>query len=103
MTNNLPCDDVISREAVNKIWHTQYCCNREENEEEQYKRIQQLPSVQPSRKGHWIEVAEYSDGKHKIECSECGNYMCDRGHANSHNVKEKYKYCNYCGADMRGE
>ena len=58
MTNNLPCDDVISREAVNKIWHTQYCCNREENEEEQYKRIQQLPSVQPSRKGHWIPFRE---------------------------------------------
>ena len=60
---------------------------------------------QPSRKGHWIEVAKYSDGKHKIECSECGNYIFDRGHANSQNVKEKYKYCNYCGAsmaDMRG-
>ena len=60
-----------------------------------------LPPVQPSRKGHWIEVAQYSDGKHKIECSECGNYIFDRGHANSKNVKDKYKYCNYCGADMR--
>ena len=52
-------------------------------------------------KGHWIEVAQYSDGKHKIECSECGNFIFDRGHANSHNVKEKYKFCNSCGADMR--
>lgn len=60
-------------------------------------------NYQPSRKGHWIEVAEYSDGKHKIECSECGNYIFDRGHANSKNVKDKYKYCNYCGADMRGD
>ena len=50
--------------------------------------------------GHWIEVAKYSDGKHKIECSECGNYIFDRGHANSQNVKDKYKYCPNCGAKM---
>ena len=50
--------------------------------------------------GRWVEVAKYSDGKHKIECSECGNYIFDRGHANSQNVKDKYKYCPNCGAKM---
>ena len=111
-----PCEDAISREAAIKL-----CTNDKYNIQYKYEddkgithkgydeyrlidyyKLKQLPSVQPSRKGHWIEVEKYSDGKHKIECSECGNYIFDRGHANSHNVKEKYKYCNYCGADMRG-
>lgn len=55
---------------------------------------------QEPKTGHWIEIAKYSDGKHKIECSECGNHIFDRGHANSYNVKEKYKYCPRCGAKM---
>jgi hypothetical protein len=63
--------------------------------------LEGLPSAQPKPKtGHWIEIAQYSDGKHKIECSECGNHIFDRGHANSFNVKNKYKYCPNCGAKM---
>ena len=54
----------------------------------------------PLPKGHWIEIAKYSDGKHKIECSECGNHIFDRGHANSFNVKNKSKFCPNCGAKM---
>ena len=53
--------------------------------------------------GHWIEIAQYSDAKHKIECSECGNHIIDRGHANSFNVKNKYKYCPNCGCRMESE
>lgn len=55
---------------------------------------------QEPKTGHWIEIAQYSDGKHKIECSECGNHIFDRGHANSFNVNNKYKYCPNCGAKM---
>lgn len=58
---------------------------------------------QESKTGHWIEITQYSDAKHKIECSECGNYVIDRGHANSFNVKNKYKYCPNCGAKMESE
>lgn len=50
-----PCEDCISRKAVNEIWHTQYCDNREDNDEEQYKRIQALPSVKPSFK-EWLST-----------------------------------------------
>ena len=50
--------------------------------------------------GHWIEIAKYSDGRHKIECSKCGSHIFDRGHANSYVVKEKYKYCPRCGYRM---
>ena len=55
---------------------------------------------QEPKTGHWIEIAKYSDGKHKIECSECGSHIFDRGHANSFNVKNKYKYCPNCGCHM---
>ena len=124
------CDDAISREDVIKLVECSgYDLQFRSDNADMCDDVRKLPSVQPSkceecgakareiskysyeqgkkdssRKGHWIEVEKYSDGKHKIECSECGNYIFDRGHANSHNVKEKYKYCNYCGAkmDMRG-
>lgn len=63
--------------------------------------INSLPPVTPQPKtGHWIEIAKYSDGNHKIECSECGSHIFDRGHANSFNVKNKYKYCPNCGIKM---
>ena len=61
--------------------------------------IDELLEQEP-KTGHWIEIAQYSDGKHKIECSECGNHIFDRGHANSFNVKNKYKFCPNCGAKM---
>lgn len=65
-------------------------------------RLADLPSVTPQepKTGHWIEIAKYSDGNHKIECSECGSHIFDRGHANSFNVKNKYKYCPNCGIKM---
>ena len=100
------CEDAVSRQAVidcatlitsipTEDWDIGdwVCLFRD--------RVSQLPSVQPKAKtGRWVEVAQYADGKHKIECSECGNHIFDRGHANSHNVKEKYKFCPSCGAKM---
>ena len=44
-----------------------------------------ITSVQPSRKGHWIEYGKL------WKCSECEDLSCC--HEN---------YCNNCGADMRG-
>ena len=74
---------------------------RQKVDEETYRAlIMGIKALERERQGHWIEIEQYSDGKHKIKCSECGNYIFDRGHANSHNVKEKYKYCNDCGAKM---
>lgn len=52
--------------------------------------------------GHWIEIAQYSDGKHKIECSECKGHIFSRGHANSFVVKNEYKFCPHCGKRMIG-
>ena len=62
--------------------------------------LEDLPSVSTENTGRWIEIAKYSDGKHKIECSECKSHIFDRGHANSFIVKNKYKYCPNCGCRM---
>ena len=101
-----PCDDAISRQAIQDYiakYLSQYLYNdvREAIEViDEY--IGELPSVKPQepKTGHWIEAAEYSDGNHKIECSECKSHIFDRGHANSFNVKNKYKYCPNCGCRM---
>lgn len=87
--------DCISRQAAIRI-ASGYCHPANIAAE-----LSKLPPAQPEPKtGRWIEIAQYSDGKHKIECSECGNHIFDRGHANSFNVKNKYKYCPKCGAKM---
>ena len=97
-------DDCISRKAAEDItWQGPSYTDPLNILTEVRDKIRELPSVTPIRpKGHWIEVAKYSDGKHEIECSKCGSHIFDRGHANSYIVKEKYKYCPRCGADMRG-
>jgi Zn finger protein HypA/HybF involved in hydrogenase expression len=90
-----PCEDCISRQAAIRI-ASGYCHPANIAAE-----LAKLPPAQPKIKtGHWIEIAQYSDGKHKIECSECGSHIFDRGHANSFNVRNKYKYCPKCGAKM---
>jgi len=102
----MSCDDAISRQAVfesiddcNSDGLTGIFCSYDAGERfKEY--IKKLPPVNPQRTGHWIEVAKYSDGKHKIECSKCGNHIFDRGHANSYNVRKKYKYCPSCGAKI---
>lgn len=96
-----PCEDAVSRQAVLdkkelvelEDGQSFYCISPED--------VETLPSVNPQPKtGHWIEIAKYSDGRHEIECSECGSHIFDRGHANSYVVKEKYKYCPRCGCRM---
>jgi NADH pyrophosphatase NudC (nudix superfamily) len=72
-----------------------HCCSR-------YNKVirNAVEEIKQPKVGHWIEVEKYSDGKHKIKCSECRSHIIDRGHANSYVVKEKYKYCPRCGAKM---
>ena len=90
-----PCEDAISRAEAVRV-ASGYC-----HPANVAKELAKLPSVNLQPKtGHWIEIAQYSDGNHKIECSECESHIFDRGHANSFNVKNKYKYCPNCGARM---
>ncbi len=95
-------DVLISRQAVlNKILKFSVTDGRSVSVTGLLTEVNELPPVTPQPKtGHWIEIAQYSDGNHKIECSECKSHIFDRGHANSFNVKNKYKYCPNCGCRM---
>lgn len=88
-----PCDDTISRADAVRV-ASGYC-----HPSNIAKELAKLPPVTPKPKvGHWIEIAQYSDGKHKIECSECKGHIFSRGHANSFKVKNEYKFCPHCGS-----
>ena len=91
---NDTCEDAISRAAVLEITADMGALGTQAM-------VKKLPFVNPQRTGHWIEIAQYSDGTHKMECSECKNYIFDKGCVNSFIVENKYKYCPSCGAKMR--
>ena len=98
-----PTDDAISREAALEKMADYVSSGYADSVEdfEQYSKIIcQLPSVQPSRKGHWIlqenpNPKVYAD---KYVCSECG--------ADVIGTIEEENFCHRCGAsmaDMRGD
>jgi len=94
-----PCDDAISRQAVLDLINADWKYENLEIE------IDNLPSVTPqSKTGHWIEK-----GKTDIAYDMCGykswatKYMCNHcgfihTAIENHGV---YSYCPNCGADMR--
>ena len=101
--------DLISRQAAIDAlgekpldWtEGEYELGRQNQWEHDVDAIKALSPVTPKPKvGHWIEIAQYSDGKHKIECSECKGLIFSRGHTNSFMVKNEYKFCPHCGKRM---
>ena len=92
-----PCDDEISR-VLERMWN---CRGKNTTSIDKVKMEQiireALPSVQPSRKGHWID---YSD-EGFVECP-----FCEHATNCEDNIDELH-YCFYCGAelsaDMRGD
>ena len=98
-------NDTISREAVidairfgisnirafNDTTMVRFYERENEALEKAIDRVNELPSVQPSRKGHWIEHKGYGSADYGIEysCSNCNEW-----------VKEKSKFCPNCGAEM---
>ena len=89
-----PSEDCISREAVNKAinkWLSSPYYDYGNYIYEMTKTIHKLPSVKPQRaKGHWSD---------ECECSVCGNQPWYEGST----FRKNYKFCPYCGADMRGD
>lgn len=91
-----PCDDAISRQAVQDYiakYLSQYLYNdvREAVEViDEY--IGELPSVNPQPKtGHWIPIQE-SVGIFRYKCDKCGRYN-----------RAISDYCPNCGAKMESE
>ena len=85
-----PCDTISRHSAITAILAY-------DGKSAQIKAIDDLPSVQPSRKGHWID---YSD-EGFVECP-----FCEHATNCEDNIDELH-YCFYCGAelsaDMRGD
>ena len=93
------CDDCVSREAVVEAIDKWYENNRGEAFFDDYIEdliiaVTYLPSVQPSRKGHWIAVYQ-GDEIINYRCSEC-----ELGDTNGSTDLYGWDYCRRCGADM---
>ena len=83
------CEDAVSRADVIDQLHQSI--NLLEAED----RINDLPSVQPKAKtGVWMRVLTVSPKVFCNRCSECGYEQF---------YAERYNFCPYCGAGMRGE
>ena len=96
-----PCEDAISREAVDKYITELLSGYLYDEERERLEKLNaylwELPSVTPSRrKGHWIQL-DYQRGK--FECSECHT----QGYVDTCMYEPKWKYCPICGAEMESE
>ena len=97
-----PCEDAISRQAVNKLVDELasaisdercYIPQRSRSTGTIMQDILNLPSVTPQPKtGHWIKKKPYPMLEYDYECSECG-----------HDVIDKTPYCSDCGAKMKRE
>ena len=91
-------NDSISRAIAKTRIYLKYV-NRPDICKAMFKILDGVPSVQPSHKGHWIQL-DYQRGK--FECSECHT----QGYVDTCMYEPKWKYCPNCGAsmaDMRGD
>ena len=89
------CDDAISRKAAIKIAK---CISKKAMP----KYLEQLPSVQPSRKrGCWVSIDE--EPHEEWECDKCGFVIDGSGCIDPIEYRDIYKFCPNCGADMRGD
>ena len=94
-----PCDDAISRESIHRklaLIMNDHPLEGYEDEQLLLWAVEDEPSVQPSRKGHWIQI-DYQRGK--FECSECHT----QGYVDTCMYEPKWNFCPNCGADMRGK
>ena len=93
-----PCEDCISREAVEKItWEEPSYDDALNVLTEVRDKVRALPSVTPSRpKGKWIHWTD--DYKDYVTCPSCGY-----GEEGEVLLADKTPFCPICGEDLRGE
>ena len=88
-----PCEDAISRQAVEKItWEDPSYTDSLNVLAEVRDKVRALPLVNPQPKpGHWIEHEGWNDDAYSTEysCSECNEW-----------IDEKSNFCPNCGAKM---
>ena len=61
--------------------------------------IKEIPSIK-SPKGEWIEVERKGSIRKFYKCSLCGG-TCYFPNVKQSRPRGRFKYCPYCGADMR--
>ena len=92
----IECDAISREAALEKMadYVASGYADSAEDFEEYSKIICQLPSVQPSRNGHWVGIDE--EPHEDYECDRCGKAI--------YAIEDlsEYKFCPNCGADMRG-
>lgn len=104
MLEQEPCEDAISREDALDILED-YDYDRDRHVENAFAdaraRMVALPSVTPIRpKGEW----KYDKTIQNWRCSKCNETPKTLGYVGTKEfMTEHFKFCNHCGADMRGE
>ena len=100
-----PSDDCVSRtQALKELKESAEHHANDSREEVLLRRdrdiIRALPPVTPTRKvGKWI----YNNSIQNWECSECGETPKTMGYVGTAAfMTEHFKFCNHCGAEMRG-
>ena len=86
-----PCEDCISRQAVLDLAKKGVLISND-NYKCVCRAINDLPSVNSVKTGHWI------DHRYYMECS-----ICEFPWKYSENMAEQFKYCPNCGAKMESE
>ena len=99
-----PCDDAIGRaDAQTEIMMSKSIVAFDRDlwikTKDAVQILRELPSVQPSRKGHWIIKDRYYHDTVTAECSECGREV----EIPTCMSELMYNGCPYCLADMRGD
>ena len=91
-----PCDDCVSRKAVEKItWEEPYYRDALNVLAEVRDRVRALPSVQPQRpQGKWLDKKTTVKGGRGLTYGRYGCSVCKK--------KQPYKsdFCPNCGAEM---
>lgn len=95
-----PSEDCVSRKAVAEIINKQRFGIHKISMGIIKEKIESLPPVTPTRKvGKWI----YNRDIQNWECSECSETPKTLGYVGtSAFMTEHFKFCNHCGAIMRG-
>lgn len=91
-----PTADVVSKKVFEQVkWERDTAIEQLESYGVGFCENKELVEV---KHGYWILEAEYKDGTADYKCS-----VCDYDDTFSKNLLYFYRYCPYCGADMRGE
>lgn len=105
--------DLIDRQAVidalEKWFNGVFGIKESDGTATIFKRIRELPPKEP-KKGKWElkeDILSWEGTFDGYFCSECGkgflNDLCCNNGDDWVDVKKDFKFCPFCGADMRGE